>query len=47
MAVAKQFLFFRRKVSGYASTDESTRSLSSTQIVVPTIQDFGFLGQTT
>jgi hypothetical protein len=47
MAIAKRFLVFHGKVSRYASTHGNTCSLSSTQTVVPTIQDFGFLWQTT
>jgi hypothetical protein len=47
MAIAKRFLVFHGKVSRYASTHGNTCSLSSTQTVVPTIQDFGFPWQTT
>jgi hypothetical protein len=47
MVVAKRFLVLHGKLSRYDSTDGNTCSLSSTQTVVPMIQDFGFLWQTT
>ena len=47
IAVGKRFLVLCGKLSIYASTYRNTCYLSSTQTVVPTIQVFGFLWQTT